>query len=107
MTDARAAEPQPTEIRVPPVNPKPERSPLQVRLDRLVARASAALVWERAWPVLWGVLAVVMLFLTLSWLGLWLDLGPTDRMATVAVFGAARGARAAPSAAPSGPHGSP
>jgi uncharacterized protein (TIGR02302 family) len=89
MTDARAAEPQPTEIRVPPVNPKPERSPLQVRLDRLVARASAALIWERAWPVLWGVLAVVMVFLTLSWLGLWLDLGPTDRMATVAVFAAA------------------
>ena len=46
---------------------------LRVRLDRLVARANAALVWERVWPVLWRGLAVVLAFLAVSWLGLWLE----------------------------------
>ncbi|WP_375410459.1 TIGR02302 family protein, partial [uncultured Methylobacterium sp.] len=59
---------------------------LRVRLDRLVARANAALVWERAWPVLWRGLAVVLAFLAVSWLGLWLDLGPGGRMAGLALF---------------------
>ncbi|GJD95244.1 TIGR02302 family protein [Methylobacterium iners] len=56
------------------------------RLDRLVAQANAAQVWEQVWPLLWRGLAVVLAFLTLSWLGLWLDVGPGWRMAGLAIF---------------------
>lgn len=56
------------------------------RLDRLVARARAAGLWERAWPVLWRGLGVALAFLAVSWLGLWLDLTPPWRMAGLALF---------------------
>lgn len=59
------------------------------RLDRLVERARAALWWEGAWPVLWRALGVGLVFLTASWLGLWLDLPRTARMAGLAAFGLA------------------
>lgn len=56
------------------------------RLDRLVARARAAGLWERAWPVLWRGLGVVLAFLAVSWLGLWLDLPPLWRMVGLGLF---------------------
>jgi uncharacterized protein (TIGR02302 family) len=49
------------------------------RLDRLVAQARAAVLWEQAWPVLWRGLGVGLLFLVVSWSGLWLDLSPLWR----------------------------
>ncbi|MGY2052728.1 TIGR02302 family protein [Methylobacterium sp. JK268] len=57
---------------------------LRAGLDRLVLRASRVTAWERAWPILWRGLAVVLLFLAASWLGLWLDAAPAWRMAGVA-----------------------
>ncbi len=59
------------------------------RLDRLVGLARAALWWERAWPALWLPLAVLIAFLTLSWLGLWLDLPPEGRRVGLILFGVA------------------
>ncbi|AWN36311.1 TIGR02302 family protein [Methylobacterium radiodurans] len=59
---------------------------IAARLDRLVARARAAGLWERAWPVLWRGLGVLLAFAVVSWLGFWLDLGPVGRMAGVALF---------------------
>ena len=56
------------------------------RLDRLVAQARAAGLWERAWPVLWRGLGVVLAFLAVSWLGLWLDLPPLWRMVGLGFF---------------------
>ncbi|GJE27797.1 TIGR02302 family protein [Methylobacterium organophilum] len=56
------------------------------RLDRLVARARAAGLVERVWPILWRGLGVLLLFLACSWLGLWLDLGPSARIAGLALF---------------------
>ncbi|MDB5592012.1 DUF4175 family protein, partial [Enterovirga sp.] len=58
-------------------------------LSELVRRATASLVWERAWPILWGPLAVLLLFLTVSWLGLWLDLSVLGRQVGLALFGLA------------------
>ncbi|MEH3118406.1 MAG: TIGR02302 family protein [Methylorubrum populi] len=58
------------------------------RLDRLVERARAAGLWERAWPVLWRGLGVGLAFLAASWLGLWLDLPPLWRMAGLGLFAA-------------------
>ncbi|SDA25921.1 TIGR02302 family protein [Methylobacterium sp. UNC378MF] len=49
------------------------------RLDRLVAQARAAALWEQAWPVIWRGIAVVLLFLVVSWSGVWLDLTPLWR----------------------------
>lgn len=59
---------------------------IAARLDHLVARARAAGLWERAWPVLWRGLGVLLTFAAASWLGLWLDLGPAGRMLGVALF---------------------
>src|SRR6478735_4212761 len=59
------------------------------RFGQLVARARQALALERTWPLLWLPLAVVLLFLTLSWFGLWLDLGPTGRKVGVGLFAVA------------------
>ncbi|MCJ2085241.1 TIGR02302 family protein [Methylobacterium sp. E-005] len=56
-----------------------ERAPASARLDRLVAQARWAALWEETWPVLWRGLAVVLLFLIVSWSGLWLDLSPLWR----------------------------
>ena len=56
------------------------------RLDRLVAQARAAGLWERAWPVLWRGLGVVLAFLAASWLGLWLDVSPLGRMIGLGLF---------------------
>ncbi|WP_039892916.1 TIGR02302 family protein [Methylobacterium mesophilicum] len=58
---------------------EPARSAAAAHLDRLVAQARAAALWEQAWPVLWRGLGVGLLFLALSWSGLWLDLPPVGR----------------------------
>ncbi|HKG85610.1 MAG TPA: TIGR02302 family protein [Beijerinckiaceae bacterium] len=69
--------------------PRSWRRPWRERLDRLVGWARLILWWERAWPALWLPLLVLFLFLTLSWLGLWLDLAPLHRQIGVALFGLA------------------
>ncbi|MDP4005589.1 TIGR02302 family protein [Methylobacterium sp. NEAU K] len=56
------------------------------RLDRLVAQARAAYLWEQAWPVLWRGLGIGLLFLVLSWSGLWLDLAPLWRQIGLAAM---------------------
>ena len=62
---------------------------IRPHLDQLARRASLVLVWERAWPVLVAVLVVVAVFLTVSWLGLWLELPGWARVAGLGLFGAA------------------
>ncbi|MGO4526871.1 TIGR02302 family protein [Microvirga sp. 2MCAF35] len=67
-------------------NPSPGRSPLNQRFGRLVAHARWSLWWEEAWPRLWLPLAIVLLFFTLSWLGLWLDMPPLWRSIGLGLF---------------------
>jgi len=62
---------------------------LDRRFGRLIGRARWSLLWERAWPRMWLPLAIVFLFLTLSWLGLWLDASPFWRTAGLGAFGLA------------------
>lgn len=71
-------------------------APRESRLEALIWRARFALFWESAWPWLAAALAVVVLFLTVSWLGLWDALPPVGRMAGVALFGLALAAALAP-----------
>ncbi len=56
------------------------------RLAALSKAAGGVLFVERAWPpIVWG-LAVTILFLTVSWLGLWIFAPHTLRIAGVALF---------------------
>ena len=48
-------------------------------LQRALRRAWWAILWERLWPVLAGIATVAGLFLSVSWLGLWLWLPPMGR----------------------------
>ncbi len=73
------------------MNPEPAPQPRNAegpesRLARLTARARAALVWERAWPPLSAAGAVVLLFLAVSWAGLWLSAPPWARALGLALF---------------------
>jgi uncharacterized protein (TIGR02302 family) len=67
-------------------NPTPGRSPLNQKFGRLVAHARWSLWWEEAWPRLWLPFAIVLLFFTLSWLGLWLDATPLWRTIGLGLF---------------------
>lgn len=69
----------------PEIRPEPPRGSM---LDALIARARAALVWEKVWPQLAAAGCVVLLFLALSWFGLFEQLPPWGRIAGVAIFGA-------------------
>jgi uncharacterized protein (TIGR02302 family) len=54
-----------------------------------VRRAQAALLWERIWPPVALAGVVLLTFLTLSWLGLFVEFPPLLRVLSVAAFGAA------------------
>jgi len=58
-------------------------------LDRTVHHARMALLWEQIWPPLAALLTLLGLFLSLSWLGLWLWLPPIGRVLGVVLFGLA------------------
>ena len=91
MSDSPGSGSRPAASRRSPWHPAGRSSghPWQERLDRLVGRARLTLWWERAWPALWMPVAVLILFLTLSWLGVWLDLAPASRQVGLALFGLA------------------
>jgi uncharacterized protein (TIGR02302 family) len=70
-------------------NPSPAQNNLSKRFGRLITHARWSLWWEDAWPRLWLPLAIILLFLTLSWFGLWLDASPLWRSIGIALFTAA------------------
>ena len=59
------------------------------RVSRLAGRARLAIMWERAWGPLALILALGALFLTVSWLGLWLELPAYGRIAGLGLFSVA------------------
>ena len=73
------------ELVVIPANNSPEPS----RLDALAQRAKLVLAWERIWPGLVAMLMLAALFLTLSWLGLWLHLPRWGKILGLAGFAVA------------------
>ena len=58
------------------------------RFGNLIARARQALAIERVWPLLWLPASVILVFLALSWFGIWLDLSAPARMFGVGLFAA-------------------
>jgi len=69
--------------------PSPAENSLARRFGRLITHARWSLWWEEAWPRLWMPLAIVSLFLTLSWFGLWLDVSPFWRSLGLGLFASA------------------
>jgi hypothetical protein len=67
-------------------NPLPPHASLDKRFGRLVGRARWSLLWEQSWPLVWLPVSIVLLFLTLSWFGLWLDATPVWRMIGLGFF---------------------
>jgi uncharacterized protein (TIGR02302 family) len=55
-------------------------------LGRKLRHARMALLWEQIWPPLAAILTLIGLFLSLSWLGLWLWLPPLGRAIGVLAF---------------------
>lgn len=55
-------------------------------MQQALARAHAALAWERIWPHGVRLLTVAGLFLAASWAGLWLALPPTGRLIALILF---------------------
>jgi uncharacterized protein (TIGR02302 family) len=64
----------------------PAHDGLHRRLENLVGRTRWTLWWERVWPLLWVPIALVLAFLTVSWLGLWLDTSRLVRAAGLVLF---------------------
>jgi uncharacterized protein (TIGR02302 family) len=58
------------------------------RLVRLARRARWTLAFERLWPPLAAVLTLGLIFLAVSWFGLWFALPPIGRIVGVALFAA-------------------
>jgi len=59
-------------------------------------RARWTIFWERLWPALATLATAAGLFLTISWLGVWLWLPPLGRAAAVLAFAVIALAAAAP-----------
>ena len=57
------------------------------QLGSAVRRARWSIFWEQFWPAPARLAAVIGLFLTVSWLGLWLWLPPPARAAGLVLFG--------------------
>src|SRR5204862_420831 len=56
------------------------------KLARALSWTRHALLWEKLWPRLASALVVFGLFLTASWLGLWIALPPFGRVTGVLLF---------------------
>ena len=62
---------------------------VETRIARAVARARAALAWERLWPLIAPFVVLAALFAALSWFGLWRIAAPPLRFAVLALFAVA------------------
>src|ERR1700674_4685421 len=64
----------------------PDRRGSGAALARGVERARLAILWERLWPALAAPATAVVLFLAVSWLGVWLWLPPSGRAIGLGLF---------------------
>jgi uncharacterized protein (TIGR02302 family) len=62
---------------------------IRQRLGRLAAASRVSLGWERLWPRLWFPAAIALVFLSVSWFGLWTHLPWQGRALGLALFAGA------------------
>lgn len=77
------------ERRAEPRSDEPRAAPGSPALERLVRKSLAALALERAMRIGAALSVLLLVFLALSFAGLWLEIGPMARMAGVGAFAAA------------------
>ena len=65
---------------------RPPQTHWSARLKLLERRAGLALVWERIWPPVAGLIYVGAFFLIVSWLGFWLELSLWGRVIGLSSF---------------------
>ncbi len=75
-------EPETSEVIGPAASPPR----LDARFERLIARARAALLFEAIWPPLAFTLATGLVFVAVSWFGLWISAPQLLRIGGVAAF---------------------
>ena len=68
----------------------------QALMQKALARARGAILWERLWPALAALATAIGLFLVVSWAGLWLMLPPMGRAIGLFAFGILLAAAAVP-----------
>jgi uncharacterized protein (TIGR02302 family) len=78
VTDTPSSQPAPSHRSVEPI--------ARSQLGTALRRARWTIFWERLWPPLARLATVIVLFLAVSWLGLWLWVPPLARAAGLAVF---------------------
>ena len=69
--------------------PESTRAELERAFERKVQRSRWALLFERLWPRLWLVAAVIALFVLVSLTGIWSELGDAAHWALLGAFGLA------------------
>jgi len=78
-----------TEPILPNAAPDERRADIsRVLLDAMLRRARWTIFWERLWPPISALATAIGVFLTVSWLGVWLWLPPLGRAAAFAVCAA-------------------
>jgi uncharacterized protein (TIGR02302 family) len=70
----------------PAASPGSNGPAARLQLGAAIRRAHWSIVWERLWPALATFATVIGVFLTLSWLGVWLWLPPLGRAAAMVAF---------------------
>src|SRR5580658_2518447 len=86
-----------TEATLPNAGPQPRSAEAtRALLEATLKRARWTIFWERLWPALTSLATAAGLFLTLSWLGLWLWLPPLGRAAALVAFAVVAIAAAVP-----------
>jgi len=70
----------------PPVANRPADPAARAVLETALRRARWTIFWERLWPALAALATAIGIFLSLSWLGLWLWLSPLGRTIGLIAF---------------------
>jgi len=66
----------------------PVEAAVLARIERAIFRARIVLFWEALWPRLAPLLVLAAFFLSLSWLGVWREVGDIVRFLALALFAA-------------------
>src|SRR2546430_12129253 len=73
----------------PQLRPRAPEREIRARIAQAVERARLAILWESLWPRLMPLVMVILVFLSLSWIGFWNLIPDLPRLVLIALFGIA------------------